>query len=139
MHVVDSSHPNLWEQIETVEDTLAEIEVPDIPRILVMNKIDLRDDSDSVLETDKQLNYEAVVGISALNNIGIEDLLNVVESVFKDSMINIKVLIPYQDGQVSSWLHEQAIIKEETHTNDGVIMDILLAKRDVQLIKKYQI
>lgn len=32
LHVVDATHPNLMQQIEAVEDTLAEIDVPRIPR-----------------------------------------------------------------------------------------------------------
>src|SRR5690606_21020024 len=43
VHVVDASHPNVLQQIEAVEDTLAEIELPPVPRVLVWNKMDLLD------------------------------------------------------------------------------------------------
>src|SRR5215207_2402858 len=38
--VADVNHPNVVQHIETVEDTLAEIDMPPVPRILVWNKID---------------------------------------------------------------------------------------------------
>src|SRR5690606_14963759 len=34
LHIVDTSHPSVLAHIETVEDTLAEIEASDVPRIL---------------------------------------------------------------------------------------------------------
>ena len=41
LHVIDSSSPNMSEQIEAVESVLKEIGADTIPRIEVMNKIDL--------------------------------------------------------------------------------------------------
>jgi len=40
LHIVDISHPNFEEHIESVEKILAEIKVQDKPTILVFNKID---------------------------------------------------------------------------------------------------
>ncbi|MEQ8324786.1 MAG: GTPase HflX [Vicingaceae bacterium] len=40
VHVVDISHPNFMEQMETVKSTLAELGVGDKPMITVFNKID---------------------------------------------------------------------------------------------------
>jgi GTP-binding protein HflX len=40
VHVVDISHPDFEEQIKTVNETLAEIGIPDRPVIMVFNKID---------------------------------------------------------------------------------------------------
>ncbi len=41
MHIVDVSHPGFEEQIEIVNNTLAEINAADKPTILIFNKIDL--------------------------------------------------------------------------------------------------
>lgn len=40
IHVVDVSHPNFEEQIEVVNDTLADIKAADKPMVLVFNKMD---------------------------------------------------------------------------------------------------
>lgn len=40
LHVVDISHPDFEEQIQTVQKTLAEIDAGDKPTILIFNKID---------------------------------------------------------------------------------------------------
>lgn len=41
LHIVDITHSNATEQYQTVEDTLAELELSDKPRLTLLNKIDL--------------------------------------------------------------------------------------------------
>ena len=40
LHIVDITHPNAAEQARSVEDTLAELDVQDVPVIVALNKID---------------------------------------------------------------------------------------------------
>ncbi|MBT8273248.1 MAG: GTPase HflX [Bacteroidia bacterium] len=58
LHVVDISHPNFEEHIESVNNILAEIECQDKPTIMVFNKIDKYkpepyDETDLVIERSK--------------------------------------------------------------------------------------
>jgi GTP-binding protein HflX len=57
LHVVDISHPSFEEQIEIVNQTLAEIKAADKPTILVFNKIDAYQPKleafDEVIETEE--------------------------------------------------------------------------------------
>ncbi|MFN4144255.1 MAG: GTPase HflX [Runella sp.] len=57
LHVVDISHPSFEEQIEIVNQTLAEIKAADKPTILVFNKIDAyqpkAEPFDEVIETEQ--------------------------------------------------------------------------------------
>src|SRR5258707_13420882 len=79
IHVVDVSHPNAEAQIETVEDTLAEIEMPRVPRILALNKIDRLEGklTSSYLE---RTDYSAVIPISAAKGTRLDHLLAAVEA-----------------------------------------------------------
>jgi GTP-binding protein HflX len=122
LHVVDSSHPNLWQQVETVDDTLAEIDVPPIPRLLALNKIDRRTDGSPSLETWNASKYSAVVEVSALTGTGLGELLETIEKVLKGSMIPMRLLLPYQEGQLIAWLHAQAVVEHEEHTDEGVLI-----------------
>ncbi|MCB8972322.1 MAG: hypothetical protein H6654_02120 [Ardenticatenaceae bacterium] len=38
--MVDATHPNAAAQMESVEDTLAELEVDHLPTVVALNKID---------------------------------------------------------------------------------------------------
>lgn len=51
LHVVDITHPKAPEQTEVVESTLAELGLGDIPRLLVINKMDLLAEGDGDMAT----------------------------------------------------------------------------------------
>lgn len=44
VHVVDASNPRVWQQIESVEKILQDLEFNDIPSLIVLNKADLCDE-----------------------------------------------------------------------------------------------
>jgi GTP-binding protein HflX len=63
IHIVDISHPGFEEQIETVKDTLHEINAGDKPTIFVFNKIDAftfikKDDDDLTPSTKENLSLD---------------------------------------------------------------------------------
>ena len=67
LHIVDVSHPNYEEQMETVSKTLLEIGAGDKPVVIVFNKIDLYKHEENFLEeetdkTQQQLLEESIVG-----------------------------------------------------------------------------
>src|SRR5262249_3621200 len=78
LEVADINHPNVVEHLETVEDTLAEIDAPAVPRILVWNKIDTWGDEPTPKVADSQL-YTAQVKVSATKKLGINPLLEAIE------------------------------------------------------------
>lgn len=119
--VVDSAHPLAQQQIEAVEDTLAEIEVPHLPIILVLNKKDLWD-SDDTYGDFSDLGYDRIVAISANTGEGIDDLLTAIEETLLERMLHFHVIIPYQDGDITSQFYRHAIVEEEQHTGNGVIL-----------------
>ena len=71
LHLADSSHPNCIEQIETVNRITQDLELEQIPRLLVLNKADQADpDTLSNLE----LRYQAL-SISAVDRASLKPLL----------------------------------------------------------------
>lgn len=121
LHVVDSAHTLALQQIESVEDTLAEIDVPHIPKILVLNKTDLWG-SPHHAQQFKDLGYDEIIAVSAYTGDGIDKLLETIATVLRDQMEVFDALISYRDGQLISQLHTVGIVESEEHTNDGVIM-----------------
>lgn len=93
LHVVDISHPGFEEQIETVENTLHEIEAGDKPTLYIFNKIDAfsyveKDDDDLTPATKENISLEEwknswmaknnspALFISALQKSNIEEFKN---------------------------------------------------------------
>ncbi|MEO0563034.1 MAG: GTPase HflX, partial [Chloroflexota bacterium] len=114
LHVVDVSHPNVIEHIETVEDTLAEIEMPNVRRVLVWNKSDLYS-SEDLPEINKSDIYDAEVLVSARKKRGLDVLMTSIEDTLAKSMYRIKLLIPYAAGDIVSRLFDQAYVEEQSH------------------------
>lgn len=124
LHVADASHPNVAQQIEAVEDTLAELDLPPVPRILVLNKIDLlgKGAPPPEIDTYTTAEYEAVVPLSAITGTGLDVLIKEIERVLTLSMKTIRVLIPYARGDLVSYVHKHGVVLREEHTEDGVIL-----------------
>ncbi|MEW5819499.1 MAG: GTPase HflX [Cyanobacteriota bacterium] len=87
IHIVDASHRDFPEQIDTVYDVLTELEANNKPFITVFNKIDLVEDINSIEEFAKNPN---VVKISALNREGLGTLIAMLHKVILDSnLLNV--------------------------------------------------
>lgn len=138
LHVVDTSHPNVLQHIETVEDTLAELEMPPVPRILVWNKIDQWGDAELPKRIGSE-HYAAETPISAQNNVGIDRLLTAIEDVLNSYLRKMKLSIPYQRGDLVSQLFELATVEEQEHTEDGVILTVQLPLSLQERFKAFQI
>ena len=124
LHVVDVSHANAVQHIEAVEDTLAEIDASEMPRILVLNKIDrLSTPPPPVALIDS---YQGTVAISAREKQGLDDLLHTIRAVLEEHLTLLNVLIPYQSGQVYSDLYDKGFIESEQTNDAGWELTLLL-------------
>ncbi|HLY28764.1 MAG TPA: GTPase HflX [Aggregatilineales bacterium] len=125
IHVVDAAHPNARAQVETVEDTLAEIDMPRVPRILALNKVDQLADRalptfENTFGAGDQPESAAVVPLSARTGEGLQALLAEVERLLAENMVPINLTLPYARGDLLSLIHEFGIVDDEKHSNKGV-------------------
>jgi GTP-binding protein HflX len=118
LHVVDATHPQAAAQMESVQDTLAELQVDTLPIVLALNKVDRLSDPDRAIELipDEQIGFP----VSALTGYGLEPLLNAVEETLVRSWVQIDAVIPYQEGALVSLFHQEGTINQQTHTAEGV-------------------
>ncbi|MCA9949331.1 MAG: GTPase HflX [Anaerolineales bacterium] len=119
LHVVDASHINMQAQIESVGDTLAELEITELPTVMAMNKIDLLSPHDQ-LALDIEQMRGAVVPVSAVTGAGIEELMVAVEAAMVGYLEPLHVFLPYKRGDLVSMLHERGQVDSELHQEDGV-------------------
>ncbi len=95
LHVVDIAHPFHDNQIEVVDKTLSEIGAGNIPKILVLNKIDLLQAKDSAIDLEamkgyyRQKGFEKVVFISAVQKQNIQELKDIIFNAVKQSHLKI--------------------------------------------------
>lgn len=138
LHVVDASHPNVLQHIEAVEDTLAEMDMPSVPRVLVWNKIDNIDGEPPAYQLDEG-SYTGTAYVSALKRQGLEELLEAIERAVAQSSYLTTLRLPYQRGDLISHLHEAATVEHTEHTEDGVLLTVLLSPELYDRYRDYQV
>ncbi len=119
LHVADGTHPNVNAQIESVEDTLAELEVDKLPTILAVNKIDGLDGEMPEIKVSGEV---PIVHISGMTGVGIDDLMLAIEAATEHYMKQLSVLIPYKRFELVSLFHERGQVESEEHRADGVCL-----------------
>ncbi len=139
LHVVDISHPQVLQHIEVVEDTLAEIDVPPIPRVLVWNKIDKWHEPTLPRWSDTSGQYSASVELSAMTGTGVDKLLESMEDVLATHLHKVTLLLPYQRGDLVSMLFEMANVEKQEHTEAGVLITVQISSPLYERYKQYQI
>ena len=137
LHVVDATHPNLAAQIESVEDTLAELEVDHLPMVMALNKIDLL--PADVNPHDLVTTTKPCTPISAVTGEGREELLHAIEAVTESLMEPAIVLLPYKRGDLVSMFHERGQVEYDEHTADGVKLIGRLPQRLIPYFENYRV
>lgn len=137
LHVVDVTHPHVVAQVESVEDTLAELEVDHLPMVVALNKIDqLPEGSDIETVLDIQV---PTVRVSAVTGEGIDTLLLAIEAATVRLFEEVRVLLPYQRGDLLSLLYERGQVDGEEHGQDGVRVYGRLPQRLIPYFEPYRI
>lgn len=118
LHVIDISHPNAVVQYESVVQTLDDIGCADIPILTILNKIDLLPHHyDEVKFPDV---FKNPIFISATHNIGLDELLQRIEDELFSSYIHIVAFVPYQEGQIISFFHENGNVTGIKNLAEGI-------------------
>jgi len=120
LHIVDSTHINAKEQMESVLQTLNDINAGHVPILTILNKIDLIYEIDII--RDMYDEFPDSLPISALLGEGIEKLLNSIENVLYKTFVPLEVHLPYKEGGLISIFHEQGLVELIEHGNGGVFI-----------------
>lgn len=131
IQVVDYSDPNHQEMMATTEKTLQEIGVKGIPMVIGYNKADKMADVVFPSREGDNLVYSARDEASLLALVDI-----IKEKIFTDYEIH-DLLIPFSDGQVVTYLNENAHILSTEYTEDGTLLNVELHTADAARFSKY--
>jgi GTP-binding protein HflX len=121
VHVVDASETEERRimDMHAVDEVLEEIGAGEKPRLLVLNKTDLL--SEDELHEVALAHPEAVL-VSALAGEGLEELRERIEAAFVETLTEVELLVPYNQGARLHELHEVAGELERTDRPDGVLV-----------------
>jgi GTP-binding protein HflX len=135
LHVVDITHPNAFEQVQVVSDTLTSLETQDLPVLMALNKIDRLDDIEAVRA---QLpSSPNTLLISAAQGVGLSDLLARVEDLLYEQMVPVRVRLPYRMGNLIALFHSQGVVDVEEHGEKTVTLSGRIPGRWLSSFKLY--
>lgn len=134
LHIVDVTHENAQAQAKAVYQTLKDIDADQIPVLIALNKIDQLSNPEKARQA--LVNYPHAVAISALTGEGIDDLLQSVSEQLYENLIQITVLLPYEEGGLISIFHEQGQVDFIEHRQDGVFIQ---GRLPVRLLARFQL
>ena len=137
LHVVDASAPDdrLGEMIASVDAVLHEIGADDVPRELVLNKIDLVDPLGRRRLANR---FPDSLQISAGTGEGLEELRARIAARFGDRFEDVRLLLPYEEGGKLAELYALgAPIDEREDSEHGVLVRARLPQREVRRFARY--
>ena len=124
LHVVDSSNPQMDEQMYVVYETLRKLEVMNKPVITVFNKMDRR--GENALLRDFQA--DRTVQISAKTGEGLPELLCAIEQQLREQKILIERMYPYQESSRVQMIRKYGELLEEHYTEEGIYIRAYVPK-----------
>lgn len=131
LHVVDYSDENYKRQIEVTEQTLKEIDCADIPVIYVFNK------AERCMDELPRVSGDNRIYMAAGKGIGIEELAKLISDRLHEHYRQEIFLIPYDKGQILSYLMEHAQVKCTEYTEDGIRMEVSCSREDASRYSQY--
>ncbi|ALB44582.1 GTPase HflX [Clostridium beijerinckii] len=134
-HVIDVSSDSAIDQYNAVNEVLSELGAIDKETILVLNKIDKATEEQKARIKEFAVGNFDVIEISAKEKINLDKLLSLIEEKLPYNYRKVEYLIPYEKGDIQSFLHRNARILEEEYKDNGTYM---VAEVDDEVFNKTQ-
>lgn len=137
LHVVDASDERFRENMDAVHLVLDEIDAGDVPRLIVMNKIDCLEGAEPRIERDED-GLPRCVWVSAMEGVGIDLLFRALTERLSGTMVKHTLRLPPENaGRYRSKFYQLGCILREEYESDGCLMvDIRLPLADWSRLQK---
>jgi GTPase len=116
VHVVDGSDTDPRAQIAAVRAVLAEIGASNVPELVVFNKSDA---ADQITLKGLQLAEPQSVVVSARTGDGLPELLAEIERLLPRLHTEVRVVVPYERGDLLARAHREGEVLRVEHTGEG--------------------
>lgn len=135
LYVTDISREDAEHQLRVTRDVVGDLDVEGTPHLLLYNKIDkLQEDE---LSERKEENLENIMYISALKEKGITQLIDRIEKELFKGNEKITLMIPFDRGDVSSYLLGNTKVISQEYTGEGLLITTSLTPEDKNRYKSF--
>ncbi len=118
LHVVDCSNPQMDMQMHIVYQTLKQLQVTDKTIITIFNKTD-KLEGNTVL---KDLTADYQVRLSARTGEGVDNLLELLETVLRNRQVYLERLYPYSQAGTIQTVRRYGELLAEEYREDGIFI-----------------
>lgn len=133
LHVVDLSAPNYEEQIKVTQEVLEEIGAGEQPSFIVFNKADRV--TEFFLPKLLERSYIDSLVVSAHRPEDMKRLRDAIYAFFERDMLELEVVVPYQDTWLQSQIHEYSKVLQKEYLEEGAKFRIRIMRADANWLK----
>lgn len=120
--LVDGSSPEAGEQLHTVDEVLESLGAGGLPRITVLNKLDLVTDRTSLVPLWQQ--EPRAVACSVTTGDGLPELMAAIQAHLAEVENRVEILLPHAAGALHGEIRAKATVLSEFYTEEGCLMEI---------------
>jgi GTPase len=135
VHVVDAAHANPMAQVAAVNEVLTELEAQDMPTLLVLNKVDLLDDAQTL--ADVRAEYPDAIPVSAVTGEGIDALRQELSARAGEGEQEYEFRLPHERGRLLSYLYEHGQVADVDYGEKEVTVRAHLHPKHVAPLRDY--
>lgn len=132
VHVVDSSNPEMENQMDVVKGLVEQLGIHDKPTVTVYNKCDI-----SGIQGPLTPSESPFVCTSASNGDGLTELVGLLNETLPGKRRMAKMLVPYSEGGISNELRQTDALLSEEFTPDGILIEFMADSASFEKYRKY--
>lgn len=132
LHVVDASFAENEFQIQVTDKVLSEIGAGAKEKVMVFNKMDIAE------QLQVPARGEDNIFVSARTGKNMDELISLISDRIFGSTVTASLLIPYDRGDLSSYICEKATVLSMDYQEDGTLFTAELNQADYQRLKKFE-
>ncbi len=114
LHVVDASDAGFERQLAVTDEVLEEIGAKDVPRLLVLNKIDRGGDAAAL-----RAQYPGAIVMSARREADVAKLREAIVAFFQKGLVEAELFLPWSAQQMRSEIFDSCQVLEERPGDGG--------------------
>lgn len=118
LHVIDAHDPRRLDNIEQVENVLAEIGADEVPVLKIYNKLDLLPDQQPRVDRDEN-GLPVRVWLSAQNGDGLDILYDAIAERLGMEVIHQRIALRPQQGKLRALFHDAGVVLNEDYDEQG--------------------
>ena len=124
IHVVDISHPEYKDQLQTTDDLLIQMGMDEIEVILVFNKIDSIEDIEILEKAHEK--FPSAVSVSCKKNEGIDVLRQKIIIQYEKRLSPYLMELEHSQAGIISQIRKFALIVKEDYKEDRICLSLRL-------------